>query len=245
MSLALHELATNAVKFGALSIEPAGSMCAGGALTDGGLELQLDRDRRPAGHAADAPRLRRHAAGEGHRPRTGRRARYRASPRGRQRRDHRGGRRSRPRRPLRRAEPPLPQSAIAPPLAGPRARSRPARIEGLRVLIVEDALLLALELEAGLTEAGAMVVGSAADLDEAMAHVAMPDRRGGARRQSERRFRSCPWPRPWRRAACPSSSPPATATTLQPPGLQRPGDPQALRRHPGGRRPWPRSPAGA
>ena len=40
-------------------------------------------------------------------------------------------------------------------------------IRGVRVLIVEDAVLLALELEAGLEEAGAMVVGSAADLDEA------------------------------------------------------------------------------
>jgi PAS domain S-box-containing protein len=40
-------------------------------------------------------------------------------------------------------------------------------IHGVRVLIVEDAVLLALELEAGLEEAGAVVVGSAADLEEA------------------------------------------------------------------------------
>ena len=40
-------------------------------------------------------------------------------------------------------------------------------IRGVRVLIVEDAVLLALELESGLEEAGAVVVGSAADLDEA------------------------------------------------------------------------------
>ncbi len=38
---------------------------------------------------------------------------------------------------------------------------------GVKVLIVEDAVLLALELEAGLTEAGARVVGVASDLDEA------------------------------------------------------------------------------
>ena len=40
-------------------------------------------------------------------------------------------------------------------------------IGGVRVLIVEDAVLLALELESGLEEAGAIVVGAAADLEEA------------------------------------------------------------------------------
>jgi DNA-binding response OmpR family regulator len=40
-------------------------------------------------------------------------------------------------------------------------------IRGLRVLIVEDSVLLALELEAGLIESGAQVVGVAADLEEA------------------------------------------------------------------------------
>jgi two-component sensor histidine kinase len=43
----------------------------------------------------------------------------------------------------------------------------PDDIRGLRVLVVEDAVLLALELEAGLTEAGAIVVGAAASLGEA------------------------------------------------------------------------------
>ena len=43
----------------------------------------------------------------------------------------------------------------------------PDDIRGVRVLIVEDAVLLALELEAGLTEAGALVVGTAASLEEA------------------------------------------------------------------------------
>jgi PAS domain S-box-containing protein len=40
-------------------------------------------------------------------------------------------------------------------------------IRGVRILIVEDAVLLALELEAGLTEAGALVVGAAASIEEA------------------------------------------------------------------------------
>jgi CheY-like chemotaxis protein len=43
----------------------------------------------------------------------------------------------------------------------------PDDIRGVRVLVVEDAVLLALELEAGLVEAGAKVVGTAASLEEA------------------------------------------------------------------------------
>jgi PAS domain S-box-containing protein len=46
-------------------------------------------------------------------------------------------------------------------------------IQGVRVLIVEDAVLLALELEAGLEEAGAVVVGAAADLEEAERMLAL------------------------------------------------------------------------
>jgi two-component sensor histidine kinase/CheY-like chemotaxis protein len=42
-----------------------------------------------------------------------------------------------------------------------------ADIRGVRVLIVEDAVLLALELEAGLIESGASVVATAADIGEA------------------------------------------------------------------------------
>jgi two-component sensor histidine kinase len=42
-----------------------------------------------------------------------------------------------------------------------------ADIRGVRVLIVEDAVLLALELEAGLIECGASVVATAADIGEA------------------------------------------------------------------------------
>ncbi|HEY2177694.1 MAG TPA: HWE histidine kinase domain-containing protein [Caulobacteraceae bacterium] len=43
-----------------------------------------------------------------------------------------------------------------------------AEIAGLKVLVVEDAVLLALELEAALSEAGAEVVGPAASLEEAL-----------------------------------------------------------------------------
>ena len=46
--------------------------------------------------------------------------------------------------------------------------SRATGFSGARVLIVEDAVLLALELETGLAEAGAEIVGPAYELAEAM-----------------------------------------------------------------------------
>ena len=52
--------------------------------------------------------------------------------------------------------------------------SSPANLRGARVLIVEDAVLLALELETGLSEAGAEIVGPAYELEEAMALLDRP-----------------------------------------------------------------------
>jgi PAS domain S-box-containing protein len=53
--------------------------------------------------------------------------------------------------------------------AGDMTRTMAAKIRGLKILIVEDSLLLSLELESGLTEAGAKVVGQAAEVEEALA----------------------------------------------------------------------------
>ena len=50
----------------------------------------------------------------------------------------------------------------------------PASLRGARVLIVEDAVLLAMELEMGLSDAGATVVGPAYELEEAMALLDQP-----------------------------------------------------------------------
>src|SRR5690606_40064815 len=50
----------------------------------------------------------------------------------------------------------------------------PASLKGARVLIVEDAVLLALELETALSEAGAEVVGPAYELEEALALLDRP-----------------------------------------------------------------------
>src|SRR5205085_2508491 len=50
----------------------------------------------------------------------------------------------------------------------------PTSLKGSRILIVEDAVLLALELETGLSEAGAVIVGPAYELEEAMALLDRP-----------------------------------------------------------------------
>lgn len=167
MSLALHELATNAVKFGALSTESGRVEVRWRRTEDGGLALMWTE----AGGPPVAPPTRRgfgatllqkvtgrELGGEAHveHRREGVRAVLTAGPAALA------------------SGPPAPEAADAPAPAtrsgasgGPPRAAQPARIEGLRVLIVEDALLLALELEAGLTEAGAEVVGSAGDLEEA------------------------------------------------------------------------------
>ena len=54
------------------------------------------------------------------------------------------------------------------------AAKTPRSLKGSRVLIVEDAVLLALELETGLAEAGAEVVGPAYELEEAMSLLERP-----------------------------------------------------------------------
>ncbi|HEY9234015.1 MAG TPA: hypothetical protein VIP08_03195, partial [Phenylobacterium sp.] len=54
------------------------------------------------------------------------------------------------------------------------AAEGPTDLKGARVLIVEDAVLLALELETGLSDAGAQVVGPAYELAEAMSLLGSP-----------------------------------------------------------------------
>ena len=64
-------------------------------------------------------------------------------------------------------EAPAPRKIEATPAA-----QGPVDLRGKRVLIVEDAVLLALELETGLSDAGAQVVGPACELAEAMSLLA-------------------------------------------------------------------------
>ena len=175
MSLALHELATNAVKFGALSTELGRVEVAWKTTETGGLELAWTESGGPE----VAPPVRRGfgatlldkvtgrelggAAHVEHR-REGVRATLTAGPSALA---------------AQLAEEPAPAPAApAPNLVGASAGAPyldPAgRIKGLKVLIVEDALLLALELEAGLSEAGATVVGSAADVEEGLRMADQP-----------------------------------------------------------------------
>jgi PAS domain S-box-containing protein len=169
MSLALHELATNAVKFGALSTDAGRVEVRWCVIEGGGLKLQWAETGGPA----VTPPTRRGFGTTLLEKVTGR--------------ELGGGVQVEHRRegvtatltaaPSAIADCPPPASGPASPapaqtLAGASAgapyAAQPIRVEGLKLLIVEDALLLALELEAGLTEAGAEIIGSAADVDEAM-----------------------------------------------------------------------------
>jgi len=175
MSLALHELATNAIKFGALSVESGRVDVHWRSRADGGLTLEWVESEGPA----VVPPTR-HGFGSTLLEKvTGReldgdvRVDYRRS----------GVRVVLNAAATAIAEPAAtsaPAADATPPVivegasSGARHSAEPVRIHGLRLLIVEDALLLTLELEAGLQEAGAQIVGSAADIDEAMRMVDLP-----------------------------------------------------------------------
>jgi PAS domain S-box-containing protein len=169
LTLALHELATNAVKYGALSSDAGRVEVNWRALAPGGFELAwVERGGPPVA----APTRQgfgvtllervtgRELGGEAHLefPPEGARATLRASA------DALASGRST-------SENPPPDAASdergSETLAGASRGEGAADIRGVRVLIVEDSVLLALELEAGLIESGAQVVGVAADLDEA------------------------------------------------------------------------------
>ena len=172
LSLALHELAMNAVKHGALSRESGRVAVRWSSSADGGFELEWNESGGPQ-PSAGAPRgfgmvLLEEVAGrelEGEVAMelraSGLKARIKAGPAAIAERGTNGTRIERPR----------PEAAPAP---APASSGRGGKIEGMKVIIVEDAILLAMELEAGLQEAGVNVVGSAALVDEAMALVDTP-----------------------------------------------------------------------
>lgn len=172
VSLALHELAAQALRHGALS-EHRGrvtvrwsSTPAGGFVLDwretggpavrfetsdgfGGVLLSEITGRELAGHVTLDP------SPAGLRARIEAGAAALASP------------------PSHAAEP-APPTAPDTPARVQTVQSDPGRIAGLRILIVEDSLLLALELQQGLTDLGAHIVGSAAEVGEAMAMIDRP-----------------------------------------------------------------------
>lgn len=170
LALAFHELAANAQKYGALSVETGRVELRWARTRDGGFELTWTESGGPR---VSEPRRRgfgatlleqvspRELNGETeveYRP-GGLRAVLRAGP---------GALAPRPET---LPEAPAPR---APEVSADTAASRAAGLQGAKVLIVEDAVLLALELETGLSEAGAEVIGPAYELEEAMALLDRP-----------------------------------------------------------------------
>ena len=168
LSLALHELATNAVKYGALSTESGRVEVRWARIADGGFELFWTETGGPPVsapvHRGFGSTLLSQVTGrelngeaEVEYRRAGVSARLRAGP---------AAIVSRPE-----TVPEAPAPRVYEP--APAAQG-PTDLHGARVLIVEDAVLLALELETGLSEAGAEVVGPAYELQEALNLLAQP-----------------------------------------------------------------------
>ena len=180
LTLALHELATNAVKYGALSSEAGHVDVSWRALAAGGFELDW---QERGGPSVSPPQRRgfgstlldrvtgRELGGSAvieFRP-DGVRAVITADA-------------SALARGASAAEAPARVAVVAPaapirsePVApGASAGATPSEdIRSVKILIVEDAVLLALELESGLIEAGAQVVGLAATLEEAQSMLSL------------------------------------------------------------------------
>jgi two-component sensor histidine kinase len=173
LTLALHELATNAVKFGALSAETGRVEVAWSRRKGGGFELIWTEHGGPS----VAPPTRRGFGATLLDRVTGRElggeARMEFAPDGVRvaitadatalaRAD---------RAPAPKAAKPEEPAATDGASSGVLTADA---VKGRRILIVEDAVLLALELEASLTEAGAKVIGVAADVEEALKMAATP-----------------------------------------------------------------------
>ena len=166
LSLTLHELAVNAVKYGALSSENGRVEVVWRRSPEGGFALEwletggppaTEPTKRGFGATLIEDVVGRELGGRTRMEyrRGGLSALIQASPEA-----------------LADGPPPEPEKVaperIVETLIAADENVRPGAIAGLRVLIVEDSLLLALELEAGLEDAGVVVVGCAAELSEAL-----------------------------------------------------------------------------
>ncbi|HSV01590.1 MAG TPA: HWE histidine kinase domain-containing protein [Phenylobacterium sp.] len=169
LALAFHELAANAVKFGALSMD-SGRVDVRWRRVSEGFEL----DWAETGGPRVAPPATRGFGSTLLEQVTGRelngQAEIQYRPSGVRVRLRAGAGAIAP-RPETVPEAP---SARVTELVSPRPVNRPSNLKGARVLIVEDAVLLALELETGLSEAGAQVIGPAYELEEAMGLLDRP-----------------------------------------------------------------------
>lgn len=174
LTLALHELGANAVKYGALSTEAGRIDVRWRTLDNGGFELEWIESGgpivSPPTHRGFGSTLLERVTGR----ELGGAALLDFRPEGLHVRITADGSALAPQTPaeapqaaLDTTPAPQPSTPEAPPNASRGGPGDPD-IRGVRVLIVEDSVLLALELEAGLVECGATVVGTAADLDEAL-----------------------------------------------------------------------------
>jgi PAS domain S-box-containing protein len=163
LSLALHELATNALKYGALSVETGRVEVVWKATPSGGFSLDWTESGGPVvsppSRTGFGTTLLSQVTGRELNgltsvdfPSTGVRARLEAGPAAVVGRPD--------------TVPETPSGRVVETAVSPTA---PVNLAGARVLIVEDAALLAMELESGLSEAGAVVVGPAYELAEALA----------------------------------------------------------------------------
>ncbi|HEX5377446.1 MAG TPA: HWE histidine kinase domain-containing protein [Phenylobacterium sp.] len=163
LSLALHELATNALKFGALSTETGRVDVRWSRTPDGGFDLVWSESGgpmvTPPAHLGFGSTLLGQVTGRELNGHAG--IEFRSS--GVRARLHAGAQAI-----VERPEtvPDAPAARVAEPVPAANGRTD---LKGARVLIVEDAVLLALELETGLSDAGAKVIGPAYELEEAMA----------------------------------------------------------------------------
>jgi PAS domain S-box-containing protein len=168
LSLALHELAANALKFGALSVDSGRVDLRWSRQADGGIELVWTETGGPPVSAPEHQGFGSTLLGQvtGRELNGGTRVDFR--PVGVQARLWAGS-----------------EAVVDRPETVPDAPKKNAvetitvsdvalDLKRARVLIVEDAVLLALELETGLSEAGATVLGPAYELSEAMALLDQP-----------------------------------------------------------------------
>jgi len=178
LTLALHELATNAMKYGALSTERGRVEASWTTNPQGGFDLiWAERDgppvAQPTRRGFGSTLLERVTGRElgGETKMEFRHGGLRALIRA----DASALARDRPLSVAAPARPAAAPEAPPPTHDGASAGLEPVDgVRGRRILIVEDAVLLALELEAALTEAGAQVVGVAADVAEALRMVETP-----------------------------------------------------------------------
>jgi len=169
LALGLHELAANAMKFGALSVETGHVKLRWKAQGDGGFELSWTETGGPA----VAPPARRGFGSTLLEEVTSRELN------GTTRIDYRPGGVVAVLRAGAAAVAPRPETVPKAPQPARAAEilvtaSGSPDLKGARVLIVEDAVLLAMELEGGLADAGARIVGPAYELEEAIRLLDQP-----------------------------------------------------------------------